>query len=106
VLSRDVRRSEDNKRLVRIGTRTADQYASDDDTSTSTTNLTGSSDAEYEHTGLTVDWLVTRYNLALAQAVLYDATEMGFGCGTTSDGVQLREAVRVDASHLSDRQRR
>jgi len=45
VLSRDVRRSEDNKRLVRIGTRTADQYASDDDTSTSTTNLTGSSDA-------------------------------------------------------------
>jgi len=67
---------EDNKRLVRIGTRTADQYASDDDTSTSTTNLTGSSDAEYEHTGLTVDWLVTRYNLALAQAVLYDATEM------------------------------
>jgi len=36
---------EDNKRLVRIGTRTADQYASDDDTSTSTTNLTGSSDA-------------------------------------------------------------
>jgi len=76
VLSRDVRRSEDNKRLVRIGTRTADQYASDDDTSTSTTNLTGSSDAEYEHTGLTVDWLVTRYNLALAQAVLYDATEM------------------------------
>jgi len=68
--------SEDNKRLVRIGTRTADQYASDDDTSTSTTNLTGSSDAEYEHTGLTVDWLVTRYNLALAQAVLYDATEM------------------------------
>jgi len=67
---------EDNKRLVRIGTRTADQYASDDDTSTSTTTLTGSSDAEYEHTGLTVDWLVTRYNLALAQAVLYDATEM------------------------------
>ena len=67
---------EDNKRLVRIGTRTADQYASDDDTSTSTTNLTGSSDGAYEHTDLTVDWLLTRYNLALAQAVLYDATEM------------------------------
>ena len=67
---------EDNKRLVRIGTRTADQYASDDDASTSTTNLTGSSDAEYEHTDLTVDWLLTRYNLALAQAVLYDAIEM------------------------------
>ncbi|RLM89163.1 DUF790 family protein [Halobellus sp. Atlit-38R] len=67
---------EDNKRLIRIGTRTADQYASDGDRSTSTTNLTGSSDAEYEHTDLTVDWLMTRYNLALAQAVLYDATEM------------------------------
>jgi predicted nuclease of restriction endonuclease-like RecB superfamily len=67
---------EDNKRLVRIGTRTADQYATDGDSSTSTTALTGSSDAEYEHTDLTADWLLTRYNLALAQAVLYDATEM------------------------------
>lgn len=73
---------EDNKRLVQIGTRTAEQYASDEDTgtspssSTSTTALTGSSNGEYEHTDLTVDWLLTRYNLALAQAVLYDATEM------------------------------
>ncbi|WP_254533509.1 DUF790 family protein [Natrinema gelatinilyticum] len=67
---------EDNKRLVRIGTRTADRYKSTGDTSTSTTNLTGSSAEEYEHTDLTVDWLLTRYNLALAQAVLYDATEM------------------------------
>ncbi|WP_058827182.1 DUF790 family protein [Haloferax sp. Q22] len=65
---------EDNKRLVRIGTRTAEQYASD--ASPSTTNLTGNSAEEYEHTDLTVDWLLTRYNLALAQAVLYDATEM------------------------------
>jgi predicted nuclease of restriction endonuclease-like RecB superfamily len=56
--------------------RTADQYARDGDESTSTTALTGSSDAEYEHTDLTVDWLLARYNLALAQAVLYDATEM------------------------------
>ena len=67
---------EANKRLVRIGTRTAEQYASEDDTSTSTTALTGSSEEDYEHTDLTVDWLLTRYNLALAQAVLYDATEM------------------------------
>lgn len=67
---------EENKRLVQIGTRTADQYATDDDTPTSTTTLTGSSDEDYEHTNLTVDWLITRYNLALAQAVLYDATEM------------------------------
>lgn len=73
---------EDNKRLVQIGTRTAEQYARDEDTGTgasssaSTTALTGSSTEEYEHTDLTVDWLLTRYNLALAQAVLYDATEM------------------------------
>ena len=67
---------EAKKRLVRIGTRTADQYATDGDSSTSTTALTGSSDDEYEHTALTVDWLLTRYNLALAQAVVYDATEM------------------------------
>jgi predicted nuclease of restriction endonuclease-like RecB superfamily len=67
---------EDNKRLVRIGTRTADQYATDSDSSTSTTTLTGSSDEEYEHTDLTVDWLLTQYNLALAQAALYDATKM------------------------------
>jgi len=67
---------EDNKRLVRIGTRTADRYERTGDASPSTTNLTGSSAEEYEHTDLTVDWLLTRYNLALAQAVLYDATEM------------------------------
>ena len=68
---------EDNKRLVRIGTRTADQYAGGEDgRSTSTTALTGSSDRAYEHTDLTVEWLLTRYNLALAQAVLYEATEM------------------------------
>jgi predicted nuclease of restriction endonuclease-like RecB superfamily len=67
---------EDNKRLVRIGTRTDEEYAGEDDTSTSTTALTGSSEEDYEHTDLTVDWLLTRYNLALAQAVLYDATEM------------------------------
>ena len=67
---------EENKRLVQIGTRTADQYAGAGEQSTTTTTLTGSSDGEYEHTDLTVDWLVTRYNLALAQAVLYDATEM------------------------------
>ncbi|SEP28699.1 hypothetical protein SAMN04487948_1348 [Halogranum amylolyticum] len=66
---------EANKRLVRIGTRTADRYQSDG-TESSTTTLTGNSDEEYEHTDLTVDWLLTRYNLALAQAVLYDATEM------------------------------
>jgi len=67
---------EDNKRLVRIGTRIAEQYAGENGASTSSTALTGSSEGDYEHTDLTVDWLLTRYNLALAQAVLYDATEM------------------------------
>ena len=67
---------EANKRLVRIGTRTAEQYTGENGASTSTTALTGSSEKDYEHTDLTVDWLLTRYNLALAQAVLYDATEM------------------------------
>ena len=67
---------EDNKRLVQIGTRTAEQYAGADNEASSITSLTGSSDEDYKHTDLTVDWLLTRYNLALAQAVLYDATEM------------------------------
>ena len=67
---------EDNKRLVKIGTRSAEEYAGDGDESMSTTTLTGNSDEDYEHTDLTVDWLLTRYNLALAQAGLYDATEM------------------------------
>lgn len=65
-----------NKRLLQIGTRTADRYAGDENTSSTTTTLTGSSNDEYEQTDLTVDWLVHRYNLALAQAVLYDATEL------------------------------
>jgi len=68
---------EANKRLVQIGTRTAEQYTSSEDgSSTAATVLTGSSDEAYEHTDITVEWLLTRYNLALAQAVLYDATEM------------------------------
>jgi predicted nuclease of restriction endonuclease-like RecB superfamily len=67
---------EDNKRLVQIGTRTAEQYQSEDESSSSTTALTGSSNKEYEQTDLTVDWLLARYNLANAQAILYDATKM------------------------------
>lgn len=67
---------EANKRLVRIGTRTADRYVGDENESSATTALTGRNDEAYDQTSLTVDWLVHRYNLALAQAVLYDATEM------------------------------
>ena len=69
---------EANKRLVTLGTRTADAYrtSSDDESGTSTTQLTGTDDEEYADTKLTVDWLLHRYNLALAQAVLYDATEL------------------------------
>ena len=71
---------EANKRLVKLGTRTADAYGmgtdSDSGSGTTTTQLTGTNDEEYEETPLTVDWLLHRYNLALAQAVLYDASEL------------------------------
>lgn len=65
---------EANKRLVQLGERAIDDYESTAEATT--TRLTGSSKNEYDATRLTVDWLFHRYNLALAQAVLYDATEM------------------------------
>jgi predicted nuclease of restriction endonuclease-like RecB superfamily len=65
---------EDNKRLVRFGNRVSDEYEEAD--RTSTTRLTGDSEESYAKDTITVDWLLTRYNLALAQAVLYDATRM------------------------------
>jgi predicted nuclease of restriction endonuclease-like RecB superfamily len=65
----------ENKRLVRFGHRVSDEYDDTDDSST-TTRLTGDSEESYAEDTITVDWLLTRYNLALAQAVLYDATEM------------------------------
>ena len=69
---------EANKRLVKLGTRTADAYSTGDSdaSGTSTTQLTGTSAEEYADTQLTVDWVLHRYNLALAQAVLYDASEL------------------------------
>jgi predicted nuclease of restriction endonuclease-like RecB superfamily len=66
---------DENKRLVRFGDRTVGGYSTDDVT-TSTTKLTGNSKQEYNQTAQTVDWLLARYNLALAQAVLYDASAM------------------------------
>ncbi|THE64257.1 DUF790 family protein [Salinadaptatus halalkaliphilus] len=66
---------EENQRLVRFGHRVSDEYE-DTDGSTTTTRLTGDSEESYAEDTVTVDWLLTRYNLALAQAVLYDATEM------------------------------
>jgi predicted nuclease of restriction endonuclease-like RecB superfamily len=66
---------EDNKRLIRFGHRVSDGYQGSDKSST-TTRLTGDSEESYAEDTITVDWLLTRYNLALAQAVLYDATEM------------------------------
>jgi len=66
---------EDNKRLVRFGEQVVDRYeASGDDVST--TRLTGDSEEAYAEDTITVEWLLTRYNLALAQAVLYDASRM------------------------------
>lgn len=66
---------EENKRLVRFGDRVSDEYEGTDGSST-TTRLTGDSEEMYAEDTITVGWLLTRYNLALAQAVLYDATEM------------------------------
>lgn len=66
---------EDNKRLVRFGHRVSDVYTPESE-SASTTRLTGDSEGSYAEDTITVDWLLTRYNLALAQAVLYDATRM------------------------------
>ncbi|MFC7116696.1 DUF790 family protein [Natronoarchaeum sp. GCM10025703] len=66
---------EENKRLVRFGRGVSDEYDDTDDSST-TTRLTGDSEESYAEDTITVDWLLTRYNLALAQTVLYDATEM------------------------------
>ena len=66
---------DENKRLVRFGHRVSGEY-DDTDESTTTTRLTGDSEESYAEDTITVDWLLTRYNLALAQAVLYDATEM------------------------------
>jgi predicted nuclease of restriction endonuclease-like RecB superfamily len=66
---------EENKRLVRFGHRVSDEYDQGNE-STTTTRLTGDSEESYAEDTITVNWLLTRYNLALAQAVLYDATEM------------------------------
>jgi predicted nuclease of restriction endonuclease-like RecB superfamily len=65
---------EDNKRLVRFGDRVADAHEGAN--GASTTRLTGNSEEAYAEDTITVEWLLTRYNLALAQAVLYDATQM------------------------------
>jgi len=66
---------EEHKRLVRFGHQVSDEYGEEDE-STTTTRLTGDSEESYAEDTITVEWLLTRYNLALAQAVLYDATEM------------------------------
>ena len=66
---------EDNKQLVRFGNQVVEDHDLSDD-ATSTTRLTGDSEETYAEDTITVGWLLTRYNLALAQAVLYDATRM------------------------------
>ena len=66
---------EENKRLVQFGDLVFDDYDQTDDSST-TTRLTGDSEESYADDTISVEWLLTRYNLALAQAVLYGATEM------------------------------
>jgi predicted nuclease of restriction endonuclease-like RecB superfamily len=65
-----------NNRLVRFGDQVAESVELDTGETTSTTQLTGQSEGAYKGEELTVEWLLHRYNLALAQAVLYDATEL------------------------------
>jgi predicted nuclease of restriction endonuclease-like RecB superfamily len=66
---------DDNKRLVRFGDQSVNEDC-EESTATTTTKLTGNSKQSYDQHEQTVDWLLARYNLALAQAVLYDASEM------------------------------
>ena len=66
---------EENKRLVQFGDLIFDDHHQTNDSST-TIRLTGDSEQSYADDTISVEWLLTRYNLALAQAVLYDATEM------------------------------
>jgi len=65
---------DENKRLVHFGNQAIKGH--DGEETTTTTQLTGDSAESYADDTITVEWLLTRYNLALAQAVLYDATEM------------------------------
>jgi predicted nuclease of restriction endonuclease-like RecB superfamily len=66
-----------NQRLVRFADRVHETAAASDETNgTSTTRLTGQHAERYRNDTLIVDWLLDRYNLALAQAVLYDASEL------------------------------
>jgi predicted nuclease of restriction endonuclease-like RecB superfamily len=66
-----------NQRLVRFADRVHETAAASDETGgSSTPRLTGQHAERYLDDTLTVDWLLDRYNLALAQAVLYDASEL------------------------------
>ena len=65
---------DENRRLVRFGNQAIEGHDSEE--TATTTQLTGDSAESYAEDTITVEWLLTRYNLALAQAVLYDATEM------------------------------
>ena len=65
-----------NNILVRFGNQVAESVELETEGTTSTTQLTGQSEEAYKGEELTVEWLLNRYDLALAQAVLYDATEL------------------------------
>ena len=65
-----------NERLVRFGDVVADVSTKESTETSTTTQLTGHSDEAYKQDTITTEWLLHRYNFALAQAVLYDATEL------------------------------
>jgi len=70
----------ENKRLVGFGdlryNEENEEQQQQEESGSSNSKLTDSSKQEYKNEEIDVDWLVNRYNLAQAQAVLYDAAEM------------------------------
>jgi predicted nuclease of restriction endonuclease-like RecB superfamily len=70
----------ENKRLVKFGDLVYEgsraEQNEEEESGSSNSKLTDSSKQEYKNEEIDVDWLLNRYNLAQAQAVLYDAVEM------------------------------
>ena len=73
-----------NNRLVRFGDQVAESVELNTDGTTSTTQLTGQSEEAYTDEELTAEWLLNRYNLALAQAVRTTRQSCGSKPGTIS----------------------
>jgi predicted nuclease of restriction endonuclease-like RecB superfamily len=102
-----------NQQLVRFADRVHDTAPESEETASgATTRLTGQHAKRYRNDTITVDWLLDRYNLALAQAVLYDASELRIRVwdhfGTVFSYVKLFGLMHriypidADSEHVSD----